>query len=183
VSYGHWKFKNISWTTFSFQVTRPFHSSGSQSLASHYRGLDSIPGQSHVGSAGGKVSLQQVFLQVLQFSSHYHSTNVPFSFVHLLPMQQNLSIASSTHWKNRLPSKQSCRTNRSCCTPFFSIPQKYEQIAKSHERRGKGNQFLVVQHTMEEIQYLLDRMWYHTTLVQPLFQQWQISSTTEAQRP
>lgn len=116
----------------------------------------------------------------LQFSSQYHSTNVPFSFVRLLPVQYNLHTASLTHWKNRLPGKQGCRTNRFWCTPFFSIPCKYEQVVKSHEL-GK-----VISSSWYSILWkrcLLCSMCYHTMLVQPLFLQWHISSRTESWRP
>jgi hypothetical protein len=51
-----------------------------------------------------KVSSQHISLQILHFSSQYHSTAAPFSFVHLPPVQYNLGTT-------QLPGQHSCVTD------------------------------------------------------------------------
>ena len=80
LSRRRWSFEYF-WMTCDRSV-RPCYGSFGQSPASQNEGSRSIPGQI-VGFVVGKVTLWENFLQILQFSRHYHSTIAPYSFIHL----------------------------------------------------------------------------------------------------
>jgi hypothetical protein len=45
--------------------------------------MTQVPSQAYVGYVVDKVTLEQVYLLVLQLSCRHHSTTSPYSFIHL----------------------------------------------------------------------------------------------------
>ena len=107
-------YEHISQTMLFFRVMWPSCSSGCHSVTSlslHRPGF--FPRAVLVEFMWDRVSLQHISLQVLHFSSQYHSTTAQLPSAHLPPVPYNLG-------KTQLPGQHSCRIL--CCSPSFSTP-------------------------------------------------------------